>query len=841
MAINIKDLPPDVAAKILGSNPPVVAMSVESNQQNNTVEKGISSNVQANLDKKKLRKTEDTRSSSKNIRDSKEYNEALDLIRAMNGGFNAMLSYQKNQQEIMKSRLEKAAAKHTDDPEARKRYDELSESIKKMTEAYQSAEFENLNFKQKVEYKKAYTKDFDEKLKKSKTALEAAEKAGDEKAISAATNDLNKLLESKRDLKIDNFELFEAGLSNVLEKGVTGAANELVTEVINKSPFGGAILSIAKGVDRLNTTLNKGVTEATNLASSYLGKIDARLQGSGMSLEGHNTYSELASSMATTFASSPFVKQEKLLASISDLVGRGVAWNVEERALVATLADKMVSTFDAYNESLTRLIRIQGADLTYSSMGSEALLTQFLNSNFNDTSYLNSLYDSVSGALLDASSQLDYQSAIGFNYAAQKWLGSLYSVGVSESGVSNIAQGLNYLATGNVDALSGSSSLQTLLALSAKNAGLDYASLLRGGLNADTTNMLLESMVGYLKGIYGSIDNNVVKSAWSNIAGLNITDLRALSNLSDSNIAAISASSTDFGASTNEFNRQLGLVQGRTPFAERLSNMSSNAVLTFGQSLVNSANNGNILPYLGWSLGDAVGGVLGTVIQTVSGLASLLFSDEFALKDVLTGDVQLSNTAFGNLFSDTASLLNLEKYTGFEDFFKTKGRSDFFTKGVITERAANYVPMLTAMANTDLSATSARGAEWVYTNAAGAVDTGVSTSITNASSVDQMAGSLVNNEVATLSASNVTGASVAVRDIGDIYAKLFEHRDTPIKVTLSDVEDEAKKKLLVDFLTEMSSDVKYLANQAAGSGINIDLGAEDANLLRSQIYNVRYS
>ena len=35
--------------------------------------------------------------------------------------------------------------------------------------------------------KKAYTKEFDEKVKKSKTALEAAEKAGDEKAISAAT------------------------------------------------------------------------------------------------------------------------------------------------------------------------------------------------------------------------------------------------------------------------------------------------------------------------------------------------------------------------------------------------------------------------------------------------------------------------------------------------------------------------------------------------------------------------------------------------------------------------------------------------------------------------------
>lgn len=833
--INLGDLSPEVQAKILAENPQII-LEDDSNKF-----KGISPNIKANAEKKKsvekekLRKVEFKRKESLEL--TKEQKETLAYMRAVNGGFNSMLDYLKKQQAKDKDILDRLKAKGKSDKALEEKYNEQSDRIDKLVKAFKEAEYENLSFRQKVEFKKAQQKEFNEELKKREIELRAAVKAGDKDATDAAQKAYENQLKKKQDLKLSKFELFAYGLTNAAEKGVSASANESLNEFLSKSPQGQAILTIAKGVDRINTTLNKGVTQAVNMASEYLGKIDARLQGSGMSTDGRSSYGEYISAMTSTFATSPFVKQESLLKNISDIVGQGIAFNVEERALVATLAEKMVTTFDALDASLTRLVRIQGADLTYSSMGSEALLTQFLNTNFKDTSYLNSLYDSVSSAVLDASAQLDYQSAIGFNYAVQKWLGSLYSVGMSESGVSTIAQGLNYLATGNVDALGGNTQLQTLLALSAKNAGLDYASILRTGLNADNTNMLLESMVEYLKGIYGSIDNNVVKSAWSNIAGLNITDLRALSNLSSGEIAAISASNTNFGTSTEEFKRQLGLVQGRTTLAERFSNLGSNAILSFGNSMVNLDN---IYPYLGWMLGDAIGGTLGSVIQAVSGVATFLLSDDIGLKDVLTGNVSLNDSIFGNIPSDIAALFSNNRYTGFDDYFG-KGRSDFFTHGVQTERAANYIPLIAAMSSTDMSKTTSRGAEWVYTNAAGSVESGVSTSITNASTADQMEGSLVNNEVATLSSSNITGASIQVRDIGDLYAKLFEHRDTPIKVTLSDVEDEAKKKLLVDFLTDMSSNLEYLANQASGTGINVDLGSEDANIMRSQIYNVRYS
>ena len=108
------------------------------------------------------------------------------------------------------------------------------------------------------------------------------------------------------------------------------------------------------------------------------------------------------------------------------------------------------------------------------------------------------------------------ENALSFEYQVQKWLGSLYSLGMDSGTISTIAQGLNYLGTGNVEALNGNESLQSLLAMSASRAGISYADILTGGLDADTTNNLMKSMIEYLKSIAENTDNNqVTKSAYS--------------------------------------------------------------------------------------------------------------------------------------------------------------------------------------------------------------------------------------------------------------------------------------------------------------------------------------
>jgi len=50
------------------------------------------------------------------------------------------------------------------------------------------------------------------------------------------------------------------------------------------------------------------------------------------------------------------------------------------------------------------MIRLTSVDITASQMGAESLLNTFFGSQFEDTSYLDNLYDTVSSALIEAGS-----------------------------------------------------------------------------------------------------------------------------------------------------------------------------------------------------------------------------------------------------------------------------------------------------------------------------------------------------------------------------------------------------------------------------------------------------
>lgn len=639
-------------------------------------------------------------------------------------------------------------------------------------------------------------------------------------------------------------------LKDILNSGILNA--------LSVSPVGQAVLAISNYVGKIFSVLNSGVQASSNMAKQYLGKIDARLQSS-MVLDpgeaGFGIYKKINADLLQRFVASPFVSQKDLMQSISQFVDNGVAWNVEQRALIATLSDKMVTTFNALDASLTRLIRIQGADLTMSSMGAEAQLTKFLNKNFEDTSYLNSLYDTVNSAVLDASAQLNYEGAIGFNYAVQKWLGSLYSVGMSESGVQTIAQGLNYLATGNAEALAGNSSLQNLLALSATNAGLNYADLLSTGLNADKTDMLLESMVRYLQGIYSNIGNNVVKSAWSNISGLGVSDLRAISNLSQTEIANIAGNDMTYSNAINEFQYQLSKIEERTSVAEYATNLMDNILINVGNTILGNNDSGSsglsgVGSYLLWQLGEKIGGIGGTLAQGLGFLLGGTGGDEgISMLDLVTSMVG----------SITGGSLDFEK--GFQSVWNPNNfDAGFFGSSqqmLLKDRALNYIPLMQMIASSDnknltasgtdlgvLSGTSSSSLGLTRSTAKGSItpfSEGTSFAMTNASTASARNMSLSANDVVTAEVSNVTGTEgeLATKTVYDLYVKLFETRDVPIRVQLAEFEALATKSLKESLIDGMANDLKYLANQASGSGINVDIGAEDAAVLTSQIYNVR--
>jgi len=122
-------------------------------------------------------------------------------------------------------------------------------------------------------------------------------------------------------------------------------------------------------------------------------------------------------------------------------------------------------------------------------------------------------------------------------------------LGASQNAIQQIATGLGYLGSGNVNALAGNQGLQSLLAISASRAGLDYAELLTSGLNGSDTNRLLEAMVKYLAEIADTTEQNkVVTSSYGNIFGLALSDIKSFQNMSSS-VADIYKETMDYKSS----------------------------------------------------------------------------------------------------------------------------------------------------------------------------------------------------------------------------------------------------------------------------------------------------
>ena len=193
--------------------------------------------------------------------------------------------------------------------------------------------------------------------------------------------------------------------------------NSMSAAVVKAIP-GGQMLSTLKTISdtalKIHDTLGSSVDAVMNMFTTYQGRTDARLQGSGLSFNG------LVNNLNQTLYGSAYFKSTDYLSNLNKLTEQGIAYNLEQRALIETIGNKLVTTFQASDEKLARLIRIQQADMTYSQLGVEAKLTQLLNSVFKDTSYLSGEYDSVLQTIEEATSTMNRDNATSFNYAVQK-------------------------------------------------------------------------------------------------------------------------------------------------------------------------------------------------------------------------------------------------------------------------------------------------------------------------------------------------------------------------------------------------------------------------------------
>lgn len=344
---------------------------------------------------------------------------------------------------------------------------------------------------------------------------------------------------------------------------------------------------------------------ATSAIDSYIGVYSGYMSGISTRLQGFTRdFNQIQNKLTNTLGLSPYVKQTDVLSNVSKFVQAGIANNLEQRAFLETVADRIATTFSSFDGSLLQIIKIQQADTTAARLGLEASLTKYFNRMFGDTSYLNQAFDAVSNILLESSAQLNGQQSIAYEYAIQKWLGSLSAVGVSESTLQSLASGLNLLGTGNISGLASNESLQRLLVTA---SGSSYADILTGGLGAQNANMILSNVVTLAQQL-SSIENNVVRQEYAKLYGFSLADLRAIANLKPDDIKSISESMLDYGSAMKETARSLSTIGKRTSIKDMIDNVVGNLQATMGEQI---ASNPGL--YVTWSIADllqkTVGGI----------------------------------------------------------------------------------------------------------------------------------------------------------------------------------------------------------------------------------------
>lgn len=491
----------------------------------------------------------------------------------------------------------------------------------------------------------------------SKEYEELKEAGADESTLAAKASEIKKAKQTA------DLADFKSSITNSLKNAVEGA--------------------FTRAVDMAGNTVKKSFDEVEQVLTDYRGAVDARLQGSGKS------FSDIMDMTITNTLTSPYVKTTEVLKAVKQASDEGIAYNIEQRAFLSTITEKIASTFDVFDSNLTRLIRLQQADTTAARLGMEASLTKFFNNMFQDSSYLKEMSDMVSGAIIDANSQLDKKQSAEFEYVVQKWLGSLSSLGMSSTAVSNIAEGINYLATGNVQALASNSPLQTLFAMSASRSGLEYSDLLLQGLNADNTNKLLQGMVEYLKTIADNTDNQVVKGAYGNIFNMSLSDFRAIQNLTTSDIANIAGSTLTYNNMMSELNNQFSQIAARSTFSELVSNVTSNAMFGLGQELYTSAAYPmmkvlDAMDALGLNINIPAGHVMGTGMDLNASVNQLL-----RLGIGLVGATRMLPTIFQSLSSGGA--LSLANWGGTEYNQRGTGALDLLSTMLGGRSSSTYV------------------------------------------------------------------------------------------------------------------------------------------------------
>lgn len=106
--------------------------------------------------------------------------------------------------------------------------------------------------------------------------------------------------------------------------------------------------------------------------------------------------------------------------NVKTVIDMGIARDYEQIAMLASIKDKIAQTFDVFDGSVRRLIKIQDETTSAARLGMESMLNKFLNNMYETTEYLKNIASQVRSSLVEAEALMDAQSAVDFEFQVQK-------------------------------------------------------------------------------------------------------------------------------------------------------------------------------------------------------------------------------------------------------------------------------------------------------------------------------------------------------------------------------------------------------------------------------------
>lgn len=512
--------------------------------------------------------------------------------------------------EALRSLLEVMQTAHEADLSAEEKLNQI-----KITNATKLAALSNENQKKYLDaYEKAAKKQIAAENRKHKKALsrlkaQVAIKSGEElkalnkkikaeeKALKATEKAEEKAFKKRKQFEKDIAkerkkaaeEEYKQNFNGLFGKGKSFAERKQALYKMSHNEDGTRNLGkLAASLTNAVSDMAKQLDSKIDEIGKYKGAIDTRLYGSKNTKNWAGSYWDSMSKDITGMAGiSPLVKQSDLANKVSQMVGQGIAFNVEQRATLAVLKDKIATTFDAANGTLLRLVRIQQQDTTAGRLGMEAALNAFLNNMYETTEYLEGIAKTVKGSLEEAMSLMTGENALSFEYQVQKWLGSMYSVGMSQEAVQGLGSVIGKLASGQIDAITNGGQ-GNLVIMAANQAGLSVADILNNGLDSQTTNELMNAMVDYLAKIAKDAgDSKVIQQQMASVYDMTASDLKAAANLSSSR-SAVARDGLTYSGAINNLYSMANSMYARTSLGEMMTNAWDNFQYTMAAGVANN-------------------------------------------------------------------------------------------------------------------------------------------------------------------------------------------------------------------------------------------------------------